>query len=593
MSNVMSNVMLRRTARFGTRSQRGMTTLLVTLSILIILTIIVLGSYSVALFEQKTATNENRERLAEQAAEYALSLAGEFMKTNVSKISTNAPGGWLDELTASNVRWQSCAPFTDTVYAAASAIDKTHPCYAERSEDRRVQLFYYTTDGATHTAGGATELNLFPAANAQVATAAKLTSVGGTTSAFPAQATVSALLCRVDSTPTLPENDHCRLHPARGRSVAVTLISTSTLSGENAGATVKETWGTVITRSFAASTPLVASGSVKFVGNFTIVTAPNAGGYGIPASVWTPSDFDGNGTFQTCFVEDYIDAFAPSQLTTSPGCMDKSSCSCDKEVLSQKTATDGVDILDFDLGKGTNPDISFFPGGNDIGAVGSHAYGGTRFDYQRCTGPGAGVGPGAPYADCVSANTCGTAHPYCDTDDNLFEWIFGVDVTGGDNADVKQNCGSGATDCEVQALTDLNFKFLSCLQFKALGAIANGGLYYITDAAGCNFGTSGPQMGTPDHPIILVVNLDVDLGKVENFFGMIFVRSDENRVDLKGSGNGKIFGSIVAEGSVAHMTGTVDVVYMDTSAGNPDDPLPDTTRFARLPNSWLDNTKGF
>lgn len=74
---------------------------------------------------------------------------------------------------------------------------------------------------------------------------------------------------------------------------------------------------------------------------------------------------------------------------------------------------------------------------------------------------------------------------------------------------------------------------------------------------------------------------------------MIFVRSEENSVDLKGSSNGKIFGSVVAEGSIAHMTGTVDIVYMDTSAGNPDDPLPDTTRFARLPGSWLDNTKGF
>jgi hypothetical protein len=37
----------------------------------------------------------------------------------------------------------------------------------------------------------------------------------------------------------------------------------------------------------------------------------------------------------------------------------------------------------------------------------------------------------------------------------------------------------------------------------------------------------------------------------------------------------------------------MDLVYMDVSAGGPDDPLAENTRFARLPGSWLDNARGF
>ena len=576
----MSNVMSHRPAGFGSRSQRGMTTLLVTLSVLIILTIIILASSNVALFEQKTATNENRAHLAEQSAEYALNLGGEYLKTNVSKISTNQPGGWLDSATAANVRWQSCAAFTNAVRDAASALDQTHPCYSERNEERRIQLYYYTNDGSPHTAGGNAGLDLFNKvpvvltnqANDQAA-AAKLSTAGG--SVFPATATVYALLCRVDATPGLSQNNRCRLQPLVGRTIAVTLIAQSGLTGENSSAVVKESWGTVIKKSFAASTPLVASGTVKIIGNFTIVTAPNAGGYGIPASVWSPGATDGGGSWQSCFVEDYLDGLAPAKLTTNPGCADAHTCSCDTEILSKKGAADGVDILDRDGDLGANPDITFFPGGDGIGGAGTHAYGGTRWDHRRVSG------------------ACLSTQPYCDTDDNLFEWIFGIDVTGGDNRAVLQNCVvpaafGGGTDCELQALSDLNFApVANCNGLNA----SSQGLIYVTGA--CSM-PNVSQIGTPSHPVILVINNTFDFGvHVDDFFGMIFVRNEENNADVTGGGHGKVFGSLVVEGTCQHMNGTMDIVYMDTSAGNPNDPLPDSTRFARLPGSWLDNTNGF
>ena len=93
--------MTRRPPRAGfPRDQRGIATLLVALVVLAILTIVVLYSTHVAFYEQRTATNENRSRLVEQAAEYSINLAGEYLKANrdwlISRTGGNADtGGWL------------------------------------------------------------------------------------------------------------------------------------------------------------------------------------------------------------------------------------------------------------------------------------------------------------------------------------------------------------------------------------------------------------------------------------------------------------------------------------------------------------------
>ena len=82
------------------RKQRGAATLFITMVMLLILGLVVFGSVAVGMFEQRTATNDNRAQLAQQAAEYALNLGGEYIKANVSKISTTSAGGWLDATTA-------------------------------------------------------------------------------------------------------------------------------------------------------------------------------------------------------------------------------------------------------------------------------------------------------------------------------------------------------------------------------------------------------------------------------------------------------------------------------------------------------------
>lgn len=565
----MATQFIMKAGRTGARYQRGIATLMVTLVILIILTIIIMSSSSVAFFEQRTATNEFRARLAEQAAEYALNLGGEYLKVNVGKLSTNVSPGWLN---SSSRRWQSCAGIT-----AAG-----HPCVTERNITRRAQLYYFTSDGATHTTASTSDLaamDLFNSNKANAnALAAGLSSVGGTAS-FPATAQVFALLCRLDSSSTLAQDDRCRLSPAQGRRIAVTLIATSTLTGENSSATVRETWGTLTSNSFGSSTPLVTAGAVGLVGTFTIVDAPNAGGYGIPAAAWSAQDIAGGGSWQTCPMEDYLGSFPLSQLTTAPGCAatTPSTCNCDSELISVGGSADGLDILDKDSNGGANPDITFFPGSSNFSTQALRDS--TRMDYRAVSG------------------ACLPTQPYCMTDDNLFEWIFHVDVTAGDTTVVQTNCVVPASfnptnanpgDCEVKALSDLNFKpIANCSGLNANSA----GLYYVT--GNCDLRTADNIIGDPSHPIILVVDNDITFGQTDNYFGMVFVRSKTNAATVSGNSNGKFFGSIVVEGGASHLNGTMDLIYMDTTAGNPNDPLPDTTRFARLPNSWLDNATGF
>ena len=543
-------------AKPGYRAQRGIATLLVVLSVLVILTIIILSSSSVALFEQKTATNENRARLAEQTAEYALNLGGEYLKANVSKISTNAAGGWLDAVTAANVRWKSCAAFTDAAFAAASTVDRTHPCYAERNQATRLQLYYFTANGSTVTAGDSTTLNV--PYESLMPTGIKLatTGVGGAV-AFPATASVRALLCRLDTSLTPPK---CQTNPAGGRRIAVTMIAQGDLTNENSSATVKETWGTLPKTAFSASVPLVASGFINFVGTFTVVAAPNAGGYGVPASVWSPKDVTGNGSYQSCHLDDYLGGLPVAKLTTNPGCADNSSCACDTDILSSKTA-EGIDTLDKGDSNAPLPDITFFPGKDAAGV---------RMD-----------------------------NPADFTDDNLFEWIFGVDVTNGNGDVVQTNCpnnlGGANTDCERKAMDDIGFEAIaSCAGLNQNSS----GLYYYygpSSGQGCS---PGNQVGDSTHSVVIVADDSFTFGHTDLFYGMIFVRSPKtallpgNTASVKGNAKGMHFGSIVVEGD-GRFNGNMDLIYRDTSAGSSNDPLPESTRFARLPGSWLDNRSGF
>lgn len=559
----MSNFRLLRTASI--LRQRGVATLTVTLILLGILTLIVLASSATGLLEQRTATNENRARLAQQAAEYALSLGGEYLKANVVNIASNEDAaGWLTSGGA-NLHWRSCSGITDT----------RHPCFAERDTSRRAQLYYYTSDGTAVTDPTSVKLNL-PIGTLP----SNLTAVGGTSgSAFGVSTTVRALLCRIDttagSTPT------CQASPTTGNRIAVTLIASSSISGENAASTVKESWGTYNGFAATAAVPLSASGLVKGLGNGSIVASANAGGYGIAGSIWSPNNVDvdgsgggGIGSFTTCHLGDFLGTVPVANLETSnPGCAGNGNTGCGCSNVAKGSPDmlsghfggtyeqEGPDILDADGNHGssysyatgavqnvTQPDITFFPGKNAAGL-------------------------------CMDDSN----DP---TDDNLFEWIFNTNVNGASTCATAENFATEDAYLDSQGGTLISN---DCASLDASSA----GLYYSasTDSASCSLG----DVGSPDHPVVVVANGPIQFNG-GNFFGMLFIRYTGTGTPpdplLHIAGNGNIFGSVVVNGNVDG-NGNFNLVYVDTSTGTPGKKLPATTRFGRLPGSWLDSASGF
>ncbi len=593
------------------RLQRGVATLMVALVILVILTVIVLASTNVALFEQRTATNENRQRLADQVAKYSLDLGGEFLKANIVNIASAELSGWLATNTQ---RWIACSTVMDgTTKAAADLSDGSpHPCMAEPNPTRRAELYFYSYNDSLTT-----DDTLIPF-DSLVPTAGKITSAGGT-AAFSSSAKVRALLCRIDTTlvhddgdpatvDTTPEPD-CRATPSASSQnrVAVTIISSAQLPGESAAAQAKETWASFNSVASTSTVPLVASGAVDGTGNVTIVTDPDGAGYGLPVSIWTVKDADVDKTaggsaasVSTCQLGDYLnkpyrdhgdDPTAESELkTTCPN--DSTACGCPdahsggSDFLSghipSETCCENVDILDVDCGQGSPnaiPDIQFFPGmGNAWSKVGG-----------VCT-----IGAAKAYDHAYDAAKSADYNASAISDDSLFEWVFGVSneatsLNAGGTGQTLTNCGAaGNENCAIWNLTSsesLNAEVVSCAQMNAIGAEA-AGLYYVTDSP-CQL---PKQVGSPEAQAIVVINND---GRLNNtlFYGMLFVRSDTKSAYLRANGNAMVIGSVVVEGST-DITGGLEIIYDPTNTSSPGKKLPQGTRLGRVSGSWLDNTQG-
>lgn len=531
------------------RSQAGITTLAITLILLVVLTLIVLFSTNVAFFEQRTTTSENRAEITQQAAEYALNLAGEYLKANRDKIIANTGAGWL---TAGSAKWVRCP--AGLLANEGGPVPVTHPCAAERLRARREQMYYFDNDPSTGAIEGIPYTTI----------AGALTGVrtGDGTATYNATTTVNAVLCRIsnDLTPASPSFP-CAANPTTGNNVAVTLIAETVLPGESSAAVIKETWATTTGSTPAAAVPLIASGFVEGLGNAQIVASPNAGGYGIPASIWSPNNVDievgagcgsgggGIGSVSTCHLGEYLRSTPRENLKTTCA-TSNNACGCPavtatgSDYLSGHSGSvrrEGLDVLDRDCNAGALPDVTFFPR--------------------------------EPYDD-----------PNVPSDDSLFEYTFNVDyVVAEGGTTVLSNCGaSGTQNCAAFALEELGAtKLANC---STLGT-GSSGIFHVT--GDCDLG----NFGSPTSPIILVVDGDISVNGNAVFYGMLFARSDNNSAEVRGNGNVKIFGSMIVEGNI-DISGGIDIVYDDTSASSCTTCFPAGARFGKVPGSWLDSRIG-
>jgi hypothetical protein len=570
-------------------AQRGAATLAITMILLVIVTGMVLFSASVGYFEQRTTTNQNRAQIAQKAAEYALSLAGEYMKANRGRLISDdtADGGWF---ATGTTHWAKCADVGAATGAPDSDFPAGHPCLSERDATRRAQLYFWTDTGAATGNDAVPYRSVIP-------TDAQVESGTGGSADFTTTTTVGALLCRLDTTDL--SNVQCKLDPVSGNRIALTLTAQSALTTEGAGAEVKEAWATYNSFVPSSAVPLVASGWVQGLGNAQIVAAPNAGGYGLPGSIWSPNDADitSNGSFVTCHIGDYLKGTPESGLKTT--CATTDDCTCGgggtSEFLSGhmggisgvgSVTREAEDIIDVDAGPpavGVLPNITFFPGKNASG---------TQMD-----------------------------DPADGTDDSLFEYTFNVNYESPEDDDTTAGVDAGETysNCpnEATGTSDMNcVTYAMEEEFDAtpitdgcasLSANSSGIMYAEGGCSSLPSGTAGSPavIGSPDNPVILVLNNttkgQLSLGASGGnlvFYGLLFVHDDTPDTSssatelVTGQGGTKIFGALVVEGNVK-MSGDLTVVYDDTSVSGDTHKLPASARFGRVAGSWLDSGTAF
>lgn len=463
--------------------QRGITTLFITLVLLGVLTVITLFAASFGIFEQRTSGNEYRYKLAFQAAEAGLNQAAAYMKVNTSTMLSQATGGWL---APGNERWKPC---TDPL-PSGMAID---PCKAEPDATRRAQMYRYV--GSTSGVLPLTEV--LPGGVAQT-----FTTSGGT-AGFTTTYKVYATLCRQDITNAGSPN--CSLAPAKEGTFYVTTVSRGQLTGEAGDALVKSSFGTYRTLAGAPDSPLIAAGVAIGLGNAQIIPNPDAGGFGIPVSIWAKGNasVSSGASFATCHLGAWLGNPgnpAPSQSDLLNGVC--ASCSCN----------------------------NLCPGYGLLSGAATGCGGTTRYEGEDILDVDSNV------SDAGIRDS-----KYFPPD--LFAYIFGVPSTSA-----------------VNYLTTNALAITDCSTLDATSA----GLIWYTPTTSCSLAT----VGSLQDPVVLVSNGPVDIQAGGTVYGIVYVRDTAGTGNIfVAHGTPQIYGSVILEGD-ANLSGTPTIIYNKTVLQN-------------------------
>jgi Tfp pilus assembly protein PilX len=280
------------------RRQRGVITVFTGVLILIMMTLMMYFAVRVGVFEQRVSSNELRQKLAFHAAESGIEQAKEFLLANNVLVASSTtdllPDGTDGWLATGAERWQKCSEASGIDLDTGSG---SHPCFGEPVTARRSDLYYYSFNGSNEIA-----LNtdaILPGDTEQV--------------------DVHALLC-------VMEMDFDASPPVQGCSTDtpgsddITYYMVTILARGQADCSVDGCGAEVLMSELVANFGAVAGGHGPAVpltskstfppsGSAEVVPNPNAGGVGVPTSIWvnanarceghTPVDPTG-GSWATC-----------------------------------------------------------------------------------------------------------------------------------------------------------------------------------------------------------------------------------------------------------------------------------------------------
>jgi len=507
--------------------QRG-SALTIAILLLLLLTLAVFVAVPAMLGEQRVSGNDVRAKIAHHVAEAGLNHTREFLRLNQLSLIPEAG------VPTSTALWAACAS-TDRSFpcgtvepdATNSTVRSNHYRYIGGADGRTVTF----TPGRIYDGTG--------------------TDAGN----FDASYDAGILLCRLKAPIPPATSSTCTLTSALAVGTSMfTLVSRGAVTGEGTTATVSETIGTFrLINAPPNLPPLMAAGSVTGLGSSTIVGNPNAGGFGVPLSVWARNNFDGSGgSWQTCQLDEYLrsslgDVVMEGKNKNVPTC-DDCDCSPGNQLSGSRLAVEGIDILD------------------STDADGGKAKAGTSYYFP------------------------------CD----MFQHVFGIQARTDENrngvCETPKLADGDPTLPDVQEWLTANAQIMTCAGLNSAGDKASG-LVWIQSS--CGPGDSlDTEIGSADNPVFLVIDGSLKLNTAVKFFGMIFLRHTgdgfENCVStgagcpevLSGGGSAQVYGSIIMEGG-GKLNGTIDLVYVPQIIINFTG-SPGNNSFAGLPGSWSD-----
>ena len=329
--------------------QRGMLTTFTGVLILVLLTLMMFFAIRVGVFEQRVSANDSRQKLAFHVAESGIHHAKEYFRANSALLASdqedllaNGSDGWLAE--TDEKHWHKCSEAgLDLINGSGS-----HPCFGEPNPDQRGETYYYydTADVAAPDP----DLRKLPLGTTD-------DIIPGTTEIVG----VEALLCvlEMDKDAAIPVQG-CSTDRALadGTYFMITILA----RGEadcigtdcNAEALIREQ-----VSNFGATgggnspqVPLTTKSSFPPSGTSEIVPNPNAGGIGVPVSVWMNNNTDcpggvaadpSSGSWATCEMHEWYGVDKKPDDMACPG-----NCICtEAESLSFTDAN--RNILGIDL----------------------------------------------------------------------------------------------------------------------------------------------------------------------------------------------------------------------------------------------------
>lgn len=310
-----SNILMDRDSARATR-QKGAITLITAGLVLFLMTAMIFYSAKTGIFEQRISANETHAKLAFHAAEAGVDHAIEFFFANSMAVSsskedvrTDGMDGWLS---GAGSRWRKCSDYDTDFDDETSDIEIAHPCRGESSDTRRANSYFYYYDDPDLT--GEDPYSIQIDTNRFLASGQRVS--------------VRALMCVLvtDFDPNtnggVPVSGCTTDSGAEGTRFLVTFLAHgqsdcdgSTCLGEALIAEPVSNFSAL--NGPPPSVPLTARSTMPDSGSSTILTNPNAGGVGVPISVWgaaqgaCPNDPTlqlSTGNFETCHPHEFYDS---------------------------------------------------------------------------------------------------------------------------------------------------------------------------------------------------------------------------------------------------------------------------------------------